>query len=226
MVALRFPARKTARTNYQKCIPGASGSDAISFHLRDITFRSPRNSISRTSRHRWLFNLLRWREKKKKKKEEEERKKKRRRMEAAEGSVLLGWWEGGGWTVREGWEERRQAAHESRHRVFHIPQGNYWQSARKWRRKYHVADPPESPLASSNLPILPGATFLRFLSCNPASPLFPSRLRLLTFFILISAILSLAFSDWFFLGMFFFYFFFFFIWINHPDVFSSDFVLF
>lgn len=43
---------ETIRVNYQKCILGAAGSDAISFYLRDITFRSPRNSISRTSRRR------------------------------------------------------------------------------------------------------------------------------------------------------------------------------
>lgn len=41
---------KTIRANYQKY--SAAGSDAISFYLRDITFRSPRNSISRTSRRR------------------------------------------------------------------------------------------------------------------------------------------------------------------------------
>lgn len=49
------PTSPRGGTNYQKC---TLGSDAISFHPRDITFRSPRNSISRTSRRRWLFNLL------------------------------------------------------------------------------------------------------------------------------------------------------------------------
>lgn len=29
------------------------------------------------------------------------------------------------WAKREGGQERRQTAHESRHGIFHIPQGNY-----------------------------------------------------------------------------------------------------
>lgn len=116
---------KTIRANYQKCILGAAGSDAISFYLRDITFRSPRNSISRTSRRRVAgFSICSWRKKEAAKREQ--------------GSVLR---LERRWTKREGGQERRQTAHENRHGIFHIPQGNYWQSARKWRRKYHVGGP-------------------------------------------------------------------------------------